>query len=79
MNNRIINTTADQITARLVVYRDYIQSSGEWRLFWEDINNPGCGFCDESTVMWQPFFRTMRAAVDAGMRKHGIKAIKASW
>ena len=79
MNNRIINTTAGQITARLVVYRDYIGSNGKWRLFWEDTNNLGCGFQDESTVMGQPFYSTMRAAVDAGMRKHGIKAIKASW
>ena len=79
MNNRIIDTTAGQITARLTVYRDYIESNGKWRLFWEDTNSPGCGFKDESTVTGQPFYPTMHDAINAGMRRHGVKAIKANW
>lgn len=74
MSTKTIDTTAGPITAKLVVYRDYIESNGKWRLFWEDTNRPGCGFQDESTVTGQPFFNTKRAAVSRGERKYGITA-----
>jgi hypothetical protein len=61
--------------AVLVVFRDYIESNGKWRLFWE---NPGtsCGVNEQSTVTGQPFFRTMRDAMAYGERRYGMKAVK---
>jgi hypothetical protein len=61
--------------AVLVVFQDYIESNGKWRLFWE---NPGtsCGVYEQSTVTGQPFFRTMRDAVAYGERRYGMKAVK---
>ena len=79
MNTRIIDTTVGKITAKLVVYKDYINSNGKWRLFWEDLDNPGCGFQDESTVTGHPFFNTKTEAVARGMAKYNIKAVKASF
>lgn len=76
---RIISTTAGDIMARLVVHKDFTESNGAWRLFWEDVNQPGCGFHDESTVTGAPFFKTMRAAIAKGVRKYGITAIRAGW
>lgn len=73
---RKIDTTDGPITARLVVYRDYIGSNGKWRLFWEDIDHLGCGFQDESTVTGNPFFNTMKDAIAKGIQKHGIKAVR---
>lgn len=57
----------------LVVYRDFIESNGAWRLFWLD---PGStiGVNDESTVTGSPHHKTMRAAIATGQRKHGVKA-----
>jgi hypothetical protein len=59
--------------AELVAYRDYIEASGAWRLFWQ---NPGtsCGVHEQSTVTGQPFFRTMRDAVAHGERRYRITA-----
>lgn len=64
--------------ADLVVYRDFIESVGEWRLFWV---NPGtsCGVQEQSTVTGQPFFRTMREAVAHGERRYGITAKRAEF
>jgi hypothetical protein len=78
-NLKVIDTTAGKINARLVVYKDYIESNGKWRLFWEDINRPGCGFQDESTVTGKPFFTTKKAAVSKGESKYGITAINADF
>ena len=64
------------LLCNLVVYRDYIESTGEWRLFWEDINNPGFGFDDESTLFGKPFFKTMKSAVNYAIRKYGETPIK---
>jgi len=61
---------------QLVVYRDYIESTGTWRLFWEDVKDQRCGFHDESTVMGNPFFHTMREAIADGKRRYGITAIR---
>jgi hypothetical protein len=65
-------------SADLVVYRDYIESNGKWRLFWE---NPGtsCGVNDQSTVTGQPFFQTMRQAIAYGVRRYGITAKRATF
>lgn len=79
MDTRIMDTTAGKITTRLVVYPDFIGSNGKWRLFWEDINNLGCGFQDESTVTGNPFFKTKREAVQRGIKKYGIVAIRADF
>ena len=64
-----------QYAAELVVYRDWIESNGAWRLFWL---NPGttCGVQEQSTVTGQPFFRTMRAAIAQGERRYGLTARK---
>jgi len=64
--------------AELVVYRDYIESNGKWRLFWL---NPGtaCGVNEQSTVTGQPFFRTRADAVRYGERRYGIKATTANF
>jgi hypothetical protein len=78
-NLKVIDTTAGKINAKLVVYRDYIGSNGKWRLFWEDLNNPGCGFGDESTVTGQPYFNTRKEAIARGIAKHGITAEHASF
>lgn len=59
--------------ADLVVYRDFIEANGQWRLFW---HNPGttCGVQEQSTVTGQPFFRTKADAVRHGERRYGITA-----
>lgn len=75
-NTRTINTTAGNIEARLVVYRDFIGSNGKWRLFWEDVNNDSCGFQDESTVTGQPFFNTKKSAIARGIKKYNIEAVR---
>lgn len=64
--------------AELVVYRDYIESNGKWRLFWR---NPGtsCGVHEQSTVTGQPFFETKRSAVGYGKRVYGITATRADF
>lgn len=64
--------------ADLVVYRDYINSNGKWRLFWQ---NPGtsCGVDEQSTVTGQPFFKTMRAAIAYGQERYGITATRADF
>ena len=59
------------LLCNLVVYRDYIESNGKWRLFWEDVNNYGCGFNDESTVTGKPFFKTLEEAVKFGIKHYG--------
>lgn len=74
MSDKTIDTTIGKINTNLVVYRDYTESNGSWRLFWEDINNPGCGFNDESTVTGQPYFSTKKAAINHGFKKYGIIA-----
>jgi hypothetical protein len=78
-NSKVIDTTNGKINALLVVYKDYIESNGKWRLFWEDINRSGCGFQDESTVTGQPFFSTKHAAISKGESKYGITAIRANF
>jgi hypothetical protein len=67
------------VLSRLVVRRDWTTSGrGLWRLAWD---TPGsAGFCnDESDVTGQPYFRTMRAAIAAGVRKYGIRAVRADY
>jgi hypothetical protein len=83
-NTKVMYTITQQgekgsFVARLVVYKDFIESNGKWRLFWEDINNLGCGFQDESTVMGKPFFNAMHSAIAKGESKYGIKAIRADF
>jgi hypothetical protein len=75
MSHTIHLSDGTKYDALLVVYRDYIESNGKWRLFWE---NPGtsCGVYEQSTVTGQPFFRTMRDAVAYGERRYGMKAVK---
>ena len=68
-----------QFNARLVVYRDFIESNGKWRLFWENPNDIGCGFNDESTVTGQPFFSRKRDAVEYGVRRYNERAISQTW
>lgn len=78
--SKTIDTTAGQINAKLVVYRDFTTSGGgHWRLFWEDLARPGCGFNDQSTVTGQPFYKTMREAVSDGIRRHGMIAERATF
>ena len=73
MEHTIHLSDGSQYVAELVVYRDYLNSNGQWRLFWQ---NPGtsCGVHEQSTVTGQPFFRTMRAAVYHGEKRYGITA-----
>lgn len=59
----------------LTVYRDYLESNGQWRLFWQNPDND-CGVQEQSTVTGQPFFRTMRAALTHGKRRYGITAVR---
>lgn len=73
---KTIDTTAGKFEARLVVYKDFINSNGKWRLFWEDLSRPGCGIADESQVTGQPFYNTMKKAINRGIIRHGIKAVK---
>ena len=73
---KVIDTTVGPITTRLTVYRDWIESNGKWRLFWEDIDEPGAGFEEQSTVTGQPFFPTMKAAIAYGIKRYGIQAIR---
>jgi hypothetical protein len=64
--------------ADLVVYRDFIESNGKWRLFWL---NPGtsCGVQEQSTVTGQPFFSTMRDAVAYGVKRYDVIASRANF
>lgn len=68
-----------EYAAELVVYRDYIESNGKWRLFWENPNETGTGVQEQSTVTGQPFFSTMREAVAYGLRRYGLSAARASF
>jgi hypothetical protein len=79
MSKTIYLSNNTQYDAQLVVYRDWIESNGKWRLFWDNPNDPGCGVHDESTVTGQPFFRTKREAVRHGERKYNQVAISQTW
>jgi hypothetical protein len=68
-----------QYSATLRVYRDWTNSNGQWRLFWEDPAREGCGVDEQSTVTGQPFFRTMREAIAHGQRRYNITATKGQW
>lgn len=61
--------------AELVVYRDFIEARGQWRLYWQ---NPGTSFGahEQSTVTGQPFFRTKADAIRHGEQRYGITAIR---
>lgn len=75
MDKTIHLSDGSSYVADLVVYRDYIESNGQWRLFWQ---NPGtsCGVQDESTVTGQPFFHTMADAVHFGKLRYQITATR---
>jgi hypothetical protein len=79
MKTKIIDTTIGKITTKLVVHKDYIESNGKWRLFWEEISNPFCGFHDESIVTGNPFFKTMKEAIEFGENKYNITATRADF
>ena len=68
-------------SGRLIAYPDHVNgpSRGNWRLFWEDPDNDGCGVNDDSHVTGQPFFRTMRDAIAHGRAKYGVTAERAPW
>ena len=79
MKTKTINlSNGHQYNADLVVFKDEIESNGKWRLFWEDPGT-GTGVNEQSTVTGQPFFCTMRDAIAYGMRRYGIRAIRANW
>lgn len=63
----------------LVVRRDWTTSGGgRWRLAWADPT--GSGYTDEtSSVTGQPYFRTMREARAAGIRRYGERAVRVDW
>ena len=65
--------------ARLVVRRDWCgPSRASWSLAWENPN--GSGYVDEtSRVTGSPYFRTMRAAIAAGIKRHGATAVRVDW
>ena len=65
--------------SRLTVYRDFINSNGKWRLFWENLADAGCGFDEQSTVTGKPFFDTKRAAVAYAERKYSLTPERASF
>lgn len=75
MTHTINLSDGSSYSAELVVYRDFIESNGQWRLFWQ---NPGtsCGVHEQSTVTGRPFFHTMRDAIAHGERLHQIRAIR---
>jgi hypothetical protein len=60
----------------LVVLRD--DTAGRWRLFWAN-GDTGRGVYVDSSVTGQPFFRTRRDAVDSGLRRFGVKAVRPTW
>ena len=68
-----------QFDARLVVYKDWVESNGKWRLFWADVDDPYCGVEDQSTVTGQPHYCTRRDAVEYGNKQHGITAVNAAF
>jgi len=74
MNTSFNDTT---VSSHLVVYRDWIESNGKWRLFWADDFDPYIGVEDQSTVTGQPFFNTRREAVAYGIKHHNEKAVTA--
>jgi hypothetical protein len=64
---------------RLVVRRDWCKDDRyNWCLAWED---PGtCCYLDEtSRVTGQPYFRTMGEAIAAGIKRHGVIAVRVDW
>jgi hypothetical protein len=63
--------------ARLTVMRDWLESNGKWRLYWDAGPDSPTRVCDESTVCGaHVHFRTMRDAIAYGSRKHGETAVK---
>ncbi len=60
--------------ADLVVYRDWVESNGKWRLFWANPDDPYKGVAEQSTVTGQPFFATRGAAVAYGEKRYGETA-----
>ena len=58
--------------AFLVVYKDYIESNGKWRLFWADVDAPFIGVNEQSTVTGQPFFDTRKQAIAYAKSRYGI-------
>ena len=67
------------VKCNLIVYRDFIESNGKWRLFWENEGMDGIGVHDESTVTGKPFFDTMKEAINHGIIKYNIRATKKTW
>lgn len=57
--------------SQLVVYRDWVESNGRWRLFWADLENPYMGVNEQSTATGDPFFATQQAAIAHGERHYG--------
>jgi hypothetical protein len=79
MEHTISLSDGTSYVADLVVYRDWTtEGNGKWRLFWQ---NPGtsCGVNEQSTVTGRPFFRTMREAIQYGIRQYGITAKRADF
>lgn len=75
MEHTINLSNGHSYQAELTVYRDYMESNGQWRLFWQD---PGttCGVREQSTVTGKPFFRSMASAIAYGQKRYGIKATR---
>lgn len=68
---------AEYNPARLTVMRDYLESNGKWRLYWDNGPDSATRVCDESTVTGRHVhFRTMRDAIAYGIRKHSETAVK---
>ncbi len=61
----------------LIVYRDIWNGNGKsWRLAWENVDNPNIMVHDESDVTGNPYFRTMKDAINKGIKKYNIIAKK---
>ena len=62
------------IECHLVVYKDYTESTGKWRLFWANNDNPYLGVNEQSTVTGNPFFDTKKEAIAYGLKHHNETA-----
>ena len=65
------------IKCHLVVYKDYTESNGKWRLFWANNDNPFIGVNEQSTVTGSPFFDTKKDAIAYGLKHHNETATTA--
>lgn len=75
--NTVHLSNGKDIQTDLVVYRDWVESNGQWRLFWANREDPYKGVQEQSTVTGQPFFKTRKEAVAHGVDRYSKTATTA--